>query len=1427
MRLSKKKWLLMQGAALMLIVGGIFLVRPYLVKAAPVSTSSMSGLGLPGMPFEITNCQELQDVQMQLSATYRLVNDIDCSDTINWNSGAGFIPIGLSDNGTMFNGHLDGKGHTISGLYINQDGSSSGNGYAGLFAETGNFTNVINLKITGATIIGNSDSGNLAAATGGVIGKMNGGLIDRLHFSGSISVPDCNTAHQIGGIVGQSEAQSGSWNRFIGLSSEGTITVTGTSCGEFTVTAGGLIGQNEGYDLADTYSTIDITLSGQTTAACQFNCRYVGGLIGTMGTDGNGNGAGIEKSYYAGTITITSSVTPYLEYAAGGIVGYQEGTSNINRSFSAVEFDVPADCDDNDCGPDDRHIGAITGDDNGATAGGAGNWFDLYYDQTLAGTTYCADGSTDANWRCNAVNTDGLDPDYFKGLTPNEPIYTHFDYSAPIWELTSGYPVLADDTAQYPAAPTDLQTTIDSSTSITLSWTDNVSVGYHVLCRPANGLWANCANYTDQPTATIANLQPGTQYEFKVVANQNTYLGSPSQSVFATTATPGFTLISDCQQLQDMRNDLNGYYELGRDIDCSDSITWNNGAGFIPIGEFDPFVTSTFNTFGGLFKGNNYSIKNLYIDQTIPSPNNLTAALFAGPSGGIIQDFTLDSPIISGGVITASIAGFVQNSTISNVHVTNATMSSANAYGMAGFVGGISEHTNKTTVTRSSFEGSIHYTGSTPAGYVAGFVSNLTTGISGAEIDITNSYANANIIADNGATMTGGFAGFTDSNVAGASINISNSYSAGSMSIQGTYQAPQPPTPDFGFWVAGGFAAAVVAPESGNTTFTNNFASVAVSKSGLQQGTSGFIGLGYVLVSLPDSNYPNDLSSNYFDADQAGTLDCVANLTGNCTGISGLPNYFKNNSSNPPLNTWDFTNIWSVNSEFPLFSTAVTSGLTTIPPERLPAPTTPGGSTGGGTTEPTVSAAADDNSTVRVGSGLFANTTTIAVEEAGVLGAIKNFVRSLPASVVVAFPYALFGLLLLAALILFIELIRELRRLRSLQALISKQRLLAEERDAFWHLAANYLRAPVTLIVGGAEALRESHVEESTTAIATLAASLQNKVAQIMAKIEQSTSLQAISQAHPQKATQIARRAVFIVPVAVVALLTILGNYAASSYRDLGPSTLGYAMQLVGFIIAVVLFYWVLGLLTQGKSKRKAAEELLDRQTKELATARHQLIEETASSLNPDLTKLEGMLHALPAAMSTTAGGALTTLGEGTSRLRQIVSSFAMLIKVQEGTGGVTPTPATSTIDLTNLLSRTRAKLTPQIAAKGVRVMAPAVPLTVTAEADLANQVLESIISNAVDYSPTNGTVKVEARRLQDAIELRVSDQGQGINKSQLDHLFQPFVRADGKSAMDMSHGGFGINLYLDKLIMEQLGGSISATSTEGKGTAITMTWPT
>lgn len=184
----------------------------------------------------ISNCEELQQIQNNLSREFKLTSDIDCSGTVNWNNGKGFEPIGDNDN--EFTGVLLGQGHVITGLYIDRPGQSN----VGLFG----FNNGIikNVGIVDANVTGDWWVGVLAGRN-----MMMDGFISGSYVTGKVSGKEF-----IGGLVGINQVDL--------YQSYSSCEVTGED------KVGGLVGKNTG-NISHSYSTGEVT-----------GDYVVGGLVG-------------------------------------------------------------------------------------------------------------------------------------------------------------------------------------------------------------------------------------------------------------------------------------------------------------------------------------------------------------------------------------------------------------------------------------------------------------------------------------------------------------------------------------------------------------------------------------------------------------------------------------------------------------------------------------------------------------------------------------------------------------------------------------------------------------------------------------------------------------------------------------------------------------------------------------------------------------------------------------------------------------------------------------------------------------------------------------------------------------------------------------------------------------------------------------------
>jgi signal transduction histidine kinase len=113
----------------------------------------------------------------------------------------------------------------------------------------------------------------------------------------------------------------------------------------------------------------------------------------------------------------------------------------------------------------------------------------------------------------------------------------------------------------------------------------------------------------------------------------------------------------------------------------------------------------------------------------------------------------------------------------------------------------------------------------------------------------------------------------------------------------------------------------------------------------------------------------------------------------------------------------------------------------------------------------------------------------------------------------------------------------------------------------------------------------------------------------------------------------------------------------------------------------------------------------------------------------------------------------------------------------------------------------------------------------VNGDSDRLKQVLVNLISNAIKYTPGEGTVTFELCKVDDRSRLMIRDTGPGIPAEDLPHIFERFYRAE-KSRTRSKTSGFGLGLSIAYWIINVHGGSIEVESQESQGTAFIIWLP-
>ncbi|MEA3464514.1 MAG: ATP-binding protein [Thermodesulfobacteriota bacterium] len=103
-------------------------------------------------------------------------------------------------------------------------------------------------------------------------------------------------------------------------------------------------------------------------------------------------------------------------------------------------------------------------------------------------------------------------------------------------------------------------------------------------------------------------------------------------------------------------------------------------------------------------------------------------------------------------------------------------------------------------------------------------------------------------------------------------------------------------------------------------------------------------------------------------------------------------------------------------------------------------------------------------------------------------------------------------------------------------------------------------------------------------------------------------------------------------------------------------------------------------------------------------------------------------------------------------------------------------------------------------------------------------QIFLNLLSNAIRYTGEHGSIDIAVSRKNQKVAVAISDNGIGIAKEHLPHIFERFFRTD--EARNRSDGGTGLGLAIVKWAIEAHDGDISVTSTPGIGSTFTIRLP-
>lgn len=865
----------------------------FILFSIKVLAFSGAGDGTSPNPYQIENCLQLQEIRDNLNAHYILINNIDCSDTPNWNMGLGFTPIG--NLSTPFSGAFNGNGYMISNLFINRANED----YVGLFGYMSDIiSNVENVTLMNTNITGRDYVGGLA---GYVYTTVDTDILKNINIHGEINGRD-----YIGGAIGYSHilTQNVNYKQY----NDYIYTNCSISGNNF---VGGLIGYLETY-----YSRYHYLRYSHTYSNVRGN-NYVGGIIG-YGNAQEGGYSFIESSFSEGTVKGNENV--------GGLAGYLKsaGIGNNARRWIRDSYSQS-----NITGY--KYLGGLIGQAYNSGFGllfiertySSGKISGVLNTGGLVGYKYSeyASGIYDSYNFWSIENSNQTFSAMGSGKTTNqmmiESTFSGWNFDN-IWFSNADYPKLRGYIGKYrpKAMNVSIMPILLYSTDIAKVYCNgsvdegrNIRYYYNVTEDSIQYLYGISSESQANINSNILNITLNDTQIFKTIkvsclANDgienasswitsSSYLINPSFKYQGNGTLNNPYQVTDCYDLFNIRFNVAAYYELNNSIDCSNTLNWFNGTGFKPITPFQ-----------GSFDGRGNKISNLFINTT----NNNTGIFGYVTNKANITNTTIYNSTIIGTDYVGAFIGLDANSNNKlNLNCVNSFIQGKDYVG--GIIGYSKGYLTEYTYSDCYIKGN---------NYVGGIIGYTYAAEPTEKVYIKKSYTDSNIF---GNKYVGGVIGYHYGNNGGV-VHAQQIYSLGNVTgkeyiggligyTSGRYVAGDT-APHFGTaYIEDSFSLSNIRGDSyigGITSYLNTDREIQVYDGKIyvyrtyfggnitNNGTSG--GIAYF-----KSDIGVGYGHNYWDT-------VISGLNISAIGEGRNTDEMRNRTT---FVTWDFDNIWYIN----------------------------------------------------------------------------------------------------------------------------------------------------------------------------------------------------------------------------------------------------------------------------------------------------------------------------------------------------------------------------------------------------------------------------------------------------------------------------------------------------------------------------------
>ena len=177
---------------------------------------------------------------------------------------------------------------------------------------------------------------------------------------------------------------------------------------------------------------------------------------------------------------------------------------------------------------------------------------------------------------------------------------------------------------------------------------------------------------------------------------------------------------------------------------------------------------------------------------------------------------------------------------------------------------------------------------------------------------------------------------------------------------------------------------------------------------------------------------------------------------------------------------------------------------------------------------------------------------------------------------------------------------------------------------------------------------------------------------------------------------------------------------------------------------------------------------------------------------------------------------------ESAERLDKLVEDLLEVARSESGTIYIETKP----VKISDIINQTLNEIKIEAEKKSIKIESVLEndETLVLGDKDKLHEVFENLVSNSIKYGKQNGSLRISSRSLDGFLEFEISDDGIGIPQDVQEKIFSKFFRARQKGTEEVP--GTGLGLFVVRMLIEKMKGSISFTSVEGQGTTFNLKLP-